>query len=89
MLTGKAQKAYSSLSVRDSQNYHKVEEALLTTYELEPEVYRQKFRNMRKPAEQTYCEFVRNIKIQLDHWCAASGITSCEDFHEFFLLKTV
>jgi len=79
VLTGKAQKAYSSLSVLDSQNYHKVKEAVLKAYELVPEAYRQKFRNMRKPAEQTYCEFVRDLKIQLDRWCTASGVTSRED----------
>lgn len=87
VLTGKAQKAYSSLNARDSQNYHKVKEAVLKAYELVPEAYWQKFRNMRKPAEQTYCEFVRDLKIQLDRWCAASGVTSREDLHELFLLE--
>ncbi|KAG1926323.1 thy-1 membrane glycoprotein [Pimephales promelas] len=87
VLTGKAQKAYSSLSVLDSQNYHKVKEAVLKAYELVPEAYRQKFRNMRKPAEQTYCEFVRDLKIQLDRWCIASGVTSREDLLELFLLE--
>lgn len=87
VLTGKAQKAYSLLSVHDKQNYHKVKEVVLKAYELVPEDYRQKFRNMRKPAEQTYCEFVRNVKIQLDRWCAALGVTSREDLHELFLLE--
>lgn len=87
VLTGKAQKAYSSLSVHDSQNYFKVKDAVLKAYELVPEAYRQKFRNMRKPAEQTYCEFARDLKIQLDRWCAASGANSREDLHELFLLE--
>ncbi len=87
VLTGKAQKAYSSLNVHDSQNYFKVKDAVLKAYELVPEAYRQKFRNMRKPAEQTYCEFARDLKIQLDRWCAASGANSREDLHELFLLE--
>ncbi len=87
VLTGKAQKAYSSLSVHDSQKYLKVKDAVLKAYELVPEAYRQKFRNLRKPAEQTYCEFARDLKIQLDRWCAASGANSREDFHELFLLE--
>ncbi len=68
VLTGKAQKAYSSLSVHDSQKYLKVKDAVLKAYELVPEAYRQKFRNLRKPAEQIYCEFARDLKIQLDRW---------------------
>ncbi len=87
VLTGKAQKAYSSLSVHDSQKYLKVKDAVLKAYELVPEAYRQKFRNMRKPAEQTYCEFARDLKIQLDRWCTASGANSREDFHKLFLLE--
>ncbi len=78
VLTGKVQKAYSLLSVHDSQKYLKVKDAVLKAYELVPEAYRQKFRNIRKPAEQTYCEFARDLKKQLDRWCAASGANSCE-----------
>lgn len=44
----KAQKAYSSLSVKDSQNYKKVKETALRACELVPE----KFRNMQKPEDQ-------------------------------------
>ncbi len=87
VLTGKAQKAYSSLSVHDSQKYLKVKDAVLKAFELVPEAYRQKFRNLRKPAEQTCCEFGRDLKIQLDRWCAASGTNNLEDFHELFLLE--
>ncbi len=87
VLTGKVQKAYSSLSVHDSQKYLKVKDAVLKAYELVPEAYRQKFRNLRKPAEQTYCEFARDLKIQLDRWCTASGANSREDFHKLFLLE--
>lgn len=47
VLTGKAQKAYSSLSVHDSQKYLKGKDAVLKAYELVPEAYWQKFRNMR------------------------------------------
>lgn len=30
---------------------------------------------------------MRDLKIQLDRWCAASGVTSREDLHELFLLE--
>ena len=40
VLTGRAQLAYASLSVADSQVYNKVKTAVLKAYELVPEAYR-------------------------------------------------
>lgn len=59
VLTGKAQKAISALSAQEGQKYQKIKGAVLRAYELVPEAYRQKFRNMRKFTEQTYCDCER------------------------------
>ena len=47
-LTGKAQKAYTTLSAEDCKNYDTVKKTILQSFELVPEAYRQKFRNQRK-----------------------------------------
>ena len=47
VLVGKAQEIYGSLSVEQSSNYEHVKEAILKAYELVPEAYRQKFRNVK------------------------------------------
>ncbi len=47
-LTGKAQDVCTSLSLEDSLNYDMVKTAILRTYELVPEAYRQRFRNHKK-----------------------------------------
>lgn len=47
-LVGKAQEACAALSIEDSLVYDKVEGAILKAYELVPEAYRQKFRNLRR-----------------------------------------
>jgi hypothetical protein len=39
VLTGRAQKAYSSLSISDSDDYLKIKTAVLHGFELVPEVY--------------------------------------------------
>ena len=70
-LTGKAQEACSSLSVEDGLEYEKVKNAILRTYELVPEAYRQRFRNLRKVGSQTYLDFAREKGILFDRWCAA------------------
>ena len=59
VLTGKAQEAYSALSIEQSSNYETVKKEILKAYELVPEAYCQKFRNNRKQDTQTYMEFGR------------------------------
>lgn len=43
-LTGLAQLAYHSLTARDTLNYYKVKEAILNQAGVNPETYRQKYR---------------------------------------------
>ncbi|KAI3366276.1 hypothetical protein L3Q82_009748 [Scortum barcoo] len=47
-LMGRAQEACSSLSIEDSLVYEKVKAAMLRLYELVPEAYRQRFRNLKR-----------------------------------------
>lgn len=47
-LTGKAQEACSDLSVEDGLDYDKVKNTIWRVYELVPEAYRQRFRNLKK-----------------------------------------
>lgn len=56
VFTGKAQEVYSALSLEQSGEYDVV---LLHAYELVPEAYRQKFRNLSKADECTHVEFAR------------------------------
>ncbi|XP_059824769.1 uncharacterized protein LOC132393487 [Hypanus sabinus] len=62
----------------ESENYEKVKEAILWTYKLVPEAYRQKFRNLKKVWNQTYAEFAYKKDMLLDRWCAAEIME--EDF---------
>ena len=57
VFTGKAQEAYSSLSLEDALDYEKVKQAVLCIYSLVPEAYRQKFRNHQKLETLSYVEF--------------------------------
>ena len=58
-----AQKAYSGLSVTEATDYETVKKAILTVYELVPEAYRQRFRNLKKTHSQTYLEFAHEREI--------------------------
>jgi len=73
-LTGKAQVAYSCLSVEVSGDYEEVKKAILKAYELVPEAYRQKFREVKKNPNQTYVEFARFKEQLFEDWCRAKKI---------------
>ncbi|XP_059848380.1 uncharacterized protein LOC132406577 [Hypanus sabinus] len=74
VLRGKAQQAYLALSMDKSKDYGELKRAVLRSYELVPEAYRQKFRNLRKPWNHTYLEFAREMQMYCERWCASKGV---------------
>ena len=74
VLVGNAREVYSAMSVEQSSQYDNVKQAVLKTYELVPEAYRQNFRNCRKQDKQTYTEFARDKAALFDRWCASKEI---------------
>ena len=74
VLVGKAQEIYGSLSVEQSSNYEHVKEAILKSYELVPEAYRQKFRNYLKYDSKTHVEFAREKENLFNRWCHSKEI---------------
>ena len=63
-LTGKAQRAFSALTVEEACDYDIVKASVLRAYEVIPEAYRQRFRNMRKRLDQRNVEFARELHLQ-------------------------
>ena len=73
-LTGKAQRAYATLPTENCADYDLVKAAVLKSFELVPEAYRQKFRTQRKTENQSYVEFLREKENALDKWCDSKRI---------------
>lgn len=76
VIKGKAQQAYSALSVDDASKYEVVKQAILSAYELVPEAYRQKFRSLRKIDSQTYVEFAHDKEVYFERWCTSRAVNS-------------
>ena len=74
VLTGKAQRAYATLPTENCADYDLVKAAVLKSFELVPEAYRQKFRTQRKTENQSYVEFLREKDNALDKWCDSKRI---------------
>ncbi len=87
VFTGRAQKAYYFLSVEDTADYQAVKAAVLRSYELVPEAYRQKFRHWKISDKQTYVEFVRDISLYFNRWCVASDVKTLDDLKELMVLE--
>ena len=63
---GKAREAYACLSMEESVDYEVVKEAVLKTVEMDPEVYRRRFRDIKKINGQTHLEMARECKMKFD-----------------------
>uniref|UniRef100_A0A3B5QLU2 Gypsy retrotransposon integrase-like protein 1 n=1 Tax=Xiphophorus maculatus TaxID=8083 RepID=A0A3B5QLU2_XIPMA len=86
VLVGRAQEAFSMLSLADGQDYAKVKATILKAYELVPEAYRQKFRNWKK-GDKTYVEFARDLEIHFNRWCTSSEVRTLGDLCNLMVLE--
>ena len=87
VLTGKAQEAYSALSVTSSICYDSVKAAVLKAYEMVPESYRQRFRRGRREDKQSCLEFSRDLVNSFNRWRMASGAGTFEDLCDLMILE--
>ena len=69
--TGKAQSAYASLNMERAKEYHLVKEAILKRYDINEEIYRQRFRGAKKKAEETYSGFGVRLNDMFNKWTGA------------------
>lgn len=87
VFTGKAQEAYSSLSLEDAADYEKVKQAVLRVYSLVPEAYRQKFRGYQKPEGLTHVEFIREKELLFDRWLNSQDVTTFQALRDLVILE--
>lgn len=87
ILTGRAQEAYAALSQVDCEDYDTVKSAVLKSYELVPEAYRQKFRTLVKGFNQVHVEFARELTTAFNRWCMASEVSSLDELSNLIVLE--
>ena len=77
---GKAREIFAQLSVEQSQKNEYVKDVVLRGYQLNPEAYRQKFRNCQRDISQTFVEFARVKEKLFDRWCHSKKVN--KDFEK-------
>ena len=67
-LSGKAQKAYASLSVVEAGDYDILKEAILNRYDITDKSYRQRFRNGKRAKDESNRELVVRLNDLVTKW---------------------
>ncbi len=86
-MTGKAQEAYSTLSVAESKVYEPVKSVVLKAYELVPEAYHQKFWSWEKLGKQTHTEFATNLTTHFNRWYTSLGVNTYAALCDLIVLE--
>ena len=84
---GKAREAYACLDLAESADYDVVKEAVFRTAELDPEVYRRKFRDIKKLPNMTYLEMARHCSIKFEKWLKSKTVQTPEQLKQLMLLE--
>lgn len=74
VFTGRALEVYAALHATQSASHESVKSAVLSAYELSPEVYRQRFRSLKKSLNQTHIEYAREKEMAFDKWVRSKNI---------------
>jgi len=67
-LKGKAMRIFSELSDSVIRDFDQLQAALLTDYELTPENYRKKFREIKKIKSENYTDFAFKLQNNFKRW---------------------
>ena len=78
---------YTTLSDEVSAKYERVKDIVLKAYELVPEAYRQRFRNLKKIPSQTYTEFARLKEQRFDEWRRSRDVDDFPKLRELMLVE--
>ena len=87
-MKGKAQEAYTALSISECVDYNCVKNAILKAYKLLPEAYCEKFRNYCKQDSQPHVEFAHEKEVYFDRWCNSRevGTLTLNNLDKLFLI---
>ncbi|XP_044133676.1 uncharacterized protein LOC122926366, partial [Bufo gargarizans] len=86
-LSGKASDAFRTVPEQEIHSYARVKEVLLARYAVTPESYRQKFRDSRKTAKDSYVEWACQLSLSASNWVNSSQATTAENILQLMLLE--
>ncbi|KAL2103957.1 hypothetical protein ACEWY4_000825 [Coilia grayii] len=85
-LTGRARAAYVAMDIVEAMDYDKVKEAILAKYEINEDIYRERFRDPDIRPGETPRELYHRLKDLYRKWIKPAGKT-VEDIGEIIILE--
>ncbi len=87
VITGKAKDVYCAMSTSECAEYGLLKETILQTYQIAPDAYRQKFRNLTKEDGQTCVELTREKLNNFDMWLRSMKVEDLDELKQLVLFE--
>ena len=87
LVSGKAQRVLSALTLSEAQDYDVVKQSLLSAFDICAENFRKRFRNITKIPSETYLEFAFKIKEPFDRWLFKTETKDFNSLQQLLLLE--
>ncbi|XP_069616037.1 uncharacterized protein [Ranitomeya imitator] len=84
-LRGKALEVFAGLPPELDANYEAIKEALIRKYNLTPEEYRRKFRNLHRRSTDSYADVVSTLRTTFHQWIKGLSVNSFEDLTDLMV----
>ena len=86
-LKSKAREAYAGMNVNRCNDYQVVKETVLQTVRVDLEIYRQRFRYVKKSPSCTYLKMARECSFKFHKWLKAENVNEKEDLWQLIMLE--
>ncbi|XP_071981935.1 uncharacterized protein [Engystomops pustulosus] len=84
-LRGKALEVFADLPLELDEDYDAIKAALIKKYNLTPEVYRKKFRSVKRETTASYADTVGNLRTTFLQWTRGLSVNSREDLEDLMI----
>ncbi|XP_072010889.1 uncharacterized protein [Engystomops pustulosus] len=84
-LRGKALEVFADLPLEFDEDYDAIKAALIKKYNLTPEVYRKKFRSVKRGPTDSYADAVGNLRTTFLQWTRGLSVNSREDLEDLMI----
>lgn len=75
-VTGKVIKVFVELPVEQAKDYDFVKESILNLFQLVPEAYRVKFRNLNKDPHETFSHYATRLSFPFNKWLSGANASN-------------
>ncbi|XP_068091903.1 uncharacterized protein [Hyperolius riggenbachi] len=84
-LRGKALEAFVSLFQEEETDFEAIKKAIITRYQLTPEVYSKRFRTVQRGPNDSYLDHACNLRTAFQQWLKGLSVTTFDALQELMI----